>query len=127
MPWHPAQNPHSWECPKSTCAPASNAGGDIGLSFAAGNDAVEYFVQNTPVVKGLMEDENEAEWIVDLTVQADRQNRAGEFAEAWRNSQQKIKADADLDQLVHSTRTLIGERRRGERTAGAADRAGHAA
>lgn len=74
-----------------------------------GAAAVDYFVAHTPVVKGLMADENEAEWIVDLTVQADRQGRTPEFADAWRDSEAKRGADAALARLGNSSQEALDE------------------
>lgn len=69
---------------------------------------MEYFVKCTPVIKGLMDDENEAEWIVDVTVQADRQGRAMEYAEAWQASAQKKETDELLEALISSSDETLG-------------------
>lgn len=67
-------------------------------------------MQNTPVIKGLMEGENEAEWIVDLTVQADRQGKAGEFAGAFAASRHKTVSDEALQSLLRDTPSMLGGR-----------------
>uniref|UniRef100_A0A1D2A9Y0 ABC transporter domain-containing protein n=4 Tax=Auxenochlorella protothecoides TaxID=3075 RepID=A0A1D2A9Y0_AUXPR len=83
--------------------------GQVVYFGTGGQEAVEYFVQNTPVIKGLMEGENEAEWIVDLTVQADRQGKAGEFAGAFAASRHKTVSDEALQSLLRDTPSMLDE------------------
>ena len=46
-----------------------------------GSPAIDYFHSTAPNLAAYNAGENEAEWIVDLTTQADRQGKASEFAE----------------------------------------------
>jgi hypothetical protein len=76
----------------------------------AGKQAVEFFHQSCPALPGLKEGENEAEWIVDLTVQADRQGRSGDFAAAYESSEFKSAADSDIARLLAKAEDLGGLR-----------------
>lgn len=55
-----------------------------------GSQLLNFFHSSFPTLPGLHEGENEAEWIVDLTTQADRQGRADEFADIYEKSDLKI-------------------------------------
>ncbi len=73
--------------------------GQVAYFGPCGAPALEYFHSIVPQANK-NENENEAEWIVDLTTQADRQNKAGEFAAVFAESQQKIDSDFEInDQL----------------------------
>ncbi|EFN51572.1 hypothetical protein CHLNCDRAFT_140061 [Chlorella variabilis] len=65
-----------------------------------GKLAIEYFHTRCPSIAGIKEGENEAEWIVDLTTQADRQGRSVDFAAAFAGSELKAAADKELEQLL---------------------------
>lgn len=43
--------------------------------MVAGNEALEYFRNNNPGAEAMGEGSNEAEWIVNLTTHADRDNK----------------------------------------------------
>ncbi|CAL8464553.1 g4088 [Coccomyxa elongata] len=69
-----------------------------------GNEAVEYF-KAAPLPEGQMmtslaEGANEAEWIVDITTQADRQQRGGMFADMYEASALKAANDEELDGML---------------------------
>ncbi len=64
--YHPGRS-QPWNKPKT----------DPILSYLpAGRLAIDYFHNQCPSLEGLKEGENEAEWIVDLTTQASRGQRA---------------------------------------------------
>lgn len=71
--------------------------GEVAYFGQCGAPALEYFQTIVPQSSKRKEGENEAEWIVDLTTQADRQNKAGEFAAVFSISQQKKEADMEID------------------------------
>ena len=66
----------------------------------AGKQAVDYFHTQCPALEGLKEGGNEAEWIVDLTTQADRRGRAGDFAATYAKSKFKTAADREIEQQL---------------------------
>jgi hypothetical protein len=66
----------------------------------AGKQAVDYFHTQCPALEGLKDGGNAAEWIVDLTTQADRQGRAGDFAAAFAKSEFKAAADREIEQQL---------------------------
>lgn len=80
--------------------------GQVVYFGANGKQAVEFFHQSCPALPGLKEGENEAEWIVDLTVQADRQGRSGDFAAAYESSEFKSAADSDIARLLAKAEDL---------------------
>ena len=53
------------------------AAADTLISRCAGNEALEYFKDNNPGAEPMAEGSNEAEWIVDLTTHADRDDMCG--------------------------------------------------
>jgi hypothetical protein len=57
---------------------------------------VQYFQTQCPALPGLRENEAAAEWIVDLTTQADRQGRASDFAAAYAKSELKAEVDQEI-------------------------------
>ena len=57
---------------------------------ANGSQLLNFFHSMCPSLPGLHDGENEAEWIVDLTTQADRQGRADEFADIYEKSDLKV-------------------------------------
>ena len=61
---------------------------------------MDYFHTQCPSLEGLKDGGNEAEWIVDLTTQADRQGRAGDFAAAYAKSEFKTAADREIEQQL---------------------------
>lgn len=61
-----------------------------------GKLALDYFHTQCPCLAGLKEGENEAEWLVDLTTQADRQGRAADFADTYERSEFKAAADKEI-------------------------------
>jgi hypothetical protein len=70
------------------------------IPLPAGKQAVDYFHTQCPALEGLKDGGNEAEWIVDLTTQADRQGRAGDFAATYANSEFKAAADKQIEQQL---------------------------
>lgn len=64
-----------------------------------GSRAVDYFISTVPDVRSMGLDENEAEWITDLTVKADRHGRSEELAELYRASPVWATASAELEEL----------------------------
>ena len=66
-----------------------------------GSPAIDYFHSTAPNLAAYNAGENEAEWIVDLTTQADRQGKASEFADLFAKSQQKLDGDALIDKQLH--------------------------
>ncbi|PSC74385.1 P-loop containing nucleoside triphosphate hydrolase isoform B [Micractinium conductrix] len=71
-----------------------------------GKLALEYFHTQCPSVPGLKEGENEAEWLVDLTTQADRQGRAADFAAAYAKSEFKTAAYAEIESQLNQASDL---------------------
>lgn len=71
-----------------------------------GPQALNFFHNSCPAVPGLKEGENEAEWIVDLTTQADRQGRALEFSQAFEKSELKAQGDAEIEEHLHDASDL---------------------
>ena len=69
---------------------------------------MDYFHTQCPALGGLKEGGNEAEWIVDLTTQADRQGRAGDFAATYAKSQYKVAADAEIEKQLAAHSDLGG-------------------
>ncbi|KAL4421764.1 hypothetical protein ABPG77_009747 [Micractinium sp. CCAP 211/92] len=74
--------------------------GQVAYFGPNGRLAIDYFHNQCPSLDGLKEGENEAEWIVDLTTQADRQGRAGDFAAAYAKSELKAAADAEIERQL---------------------------
>lgn len=79
-----------------------------GTAYFGENGAValNYFHTSCPVVDNLREGENEAEWIVDLTTQADRQNRGDEFVNLFAKSELKAQGDKEIDRMLSVSSTL---------------------
>lgn len=65
-----------------------------------GTPALDYFHSAVPNLAAYNQSENEAEWIVDLTTQADRQGKASEFASMFDKSQQKLDGDALIEKQL---------------------------
>ncbi|PRW20409.1 P-loop containing nucleoside triphosphate hydrolase [Chlorella sorokiniana] len=61
-----------------------------------GKQALDYFHRQCPCLEGVKDGENEAEWLVDLTTEADRQNRVADFAAAYERSEFKAAADKEI-------------------------------
>jgi ATP-binding cassette, subfamily G (WHITE), member 2 len=74
-----------------------------------GSRALNFFHSACPLLPGLKEGENEAEWIVDLTTQADRQGRAEEFAAAYDKSDLKLQGDEEIDAQIAAGSQLHAE------------------
>ena len=92
--------------------------GQVVYFGAAGSSAVDYFHSAVPNVATLGDGDNEAEWIVDLTTQADRQGKSSEFAALFEKSQQKLDGDKMIDgqlaqasQLDEEARSQLAVRR----------------
>jgi hypothetical protein len=60
-------------------------------------------------VSGLKEGENEAEWIVDVTTLADRQNRQDTFIRAFEKSEHKSIMDKEISHIHESRHTMISQ------------------
>ncbi len=71
--------------------------GEMAYFGPSGAPALEYFESIVPQAAKRKEGDNEAEWIVDLTTQADRQNKAGEFATVFLASQRKVEAEFEIN------------------------------
>ena len=71
--------------------------GQVAYFGPSGQPAIDYFHASVPNVASFNEGENEAEWIVDLTTQADRLGKAGEFAATFAKSQPKLDGDELID------------------------------
>lgn len=83
-------------------------GGKAAYSGPNGKAAIDYF-RNSAVCKGvaaLAPGQNEAEWIVDLTVKADRQGRAGELAEAFASSDRCAEEREELESALGNSEAL---------------------
>jgi ABC-type multidrug transport system ATPase subunit len=76
-----------------------------------GSVVLEYFhsVAPTSNVSGLKEGENEAEWIVDVTTLADRQNRQDTFIRAFEKSEHKSIMDKEISHIHESRHTMISQ------------------
>lgn len=61
---------------------------------------MDYFHTHCPALEGLKDGGNEAEWIVDLTTQADRQGRTGDFAASYAKSELKTAAEKEIEQQL---------------------------
>lgn len=77
-------------------------------SLSAGPAAVQYFQTQSPALPGLRENEAAAEWIVNLTTQADRQGRAADFAAIYAKSELKAEADQETAAQLAQASTLGG-------------------
>jgi ATP-binding cassette, subfamily G (WHITE), member 2 len=86
--------------------------GEVVYFGESGGAALEYFQSIVPQASKRKEGDNEAEWIVDLTTQADRQNKAGEFAAVFSKSQVKIDADAEINNQLSLVSELDEDARR---------------
>jgi ABC-type multidrug transport system ATPase subunit len=86
--------------------------GEMAYFGKSGAPALEYFQSIVPQASKRKEEENEAEWIVNLTTQADRQNKAGEFASVFSKSQQKVECDLELNNQLSSISELDEDARR---------------
>ncbi|KAL4431462.1 hypothetical protein ABPG75_006718 [Micractinium tetrahymenae] len=74
--------------------------GQVAYFGPNGKMAIEYFRDQCPHLEGLKDGENEAEWIVDLTTQADRQGRAADFGAAYAKSELKTAAEAEIERQL---------------------------
>lgn len=75
--------------------------GNVAYFGENGAVALNYFHTACPSVTNLREGENEAEWIVDLTTQADRQGKAEEFGAAFESSDLKRQGDEEIEHQLH--------------------------
>ncbi|GAB4821435.1 hypothetical protein N2152v2_008481 [Parachlorella kessleri] len=66
----------------------------------------DYFHTQCPTVPGIREGDNLAEWIVDLTTQADWKGEAEEFAAAFAGSDLKRIADAEITEQLQQSSML---------------------
>lgn len=80
----------------------------------AGSQALDYFHSSCPEVSAIKDGENEAEWIVDLTTQADRQDKASIFAEIFASSELKAKMDREIYALMMEGKSEISGNSRDE-------------
>jgi ATP-binding cassette subfamily G (WHITE) protein 2 len=74
--------------------------GQVAYFGPCGAPALDYFHKTVPNLAAHKEGENEAEWIVDLTTQADRQGKASEFADLFSQSQNKLDGDYLIEQQL---------------------------
>lgn len=76
-----------------------------------GSVVLNYFHTVAPSsnVSGLKEGENEAEWIVDVTTLADRQNRQDTFIRAFEKSEQKSQLDKEILRIHDKKHVVISE------------------
>lgn len=76
-----------------------------------GSVVLDYFHTVAPSsnVSGLKEGENEAEWIVDVTTLADRQNRQDTFIKAFSKSEHKSIADKEIARIHEDRHIIISE------------------
>ena len=81
-----------------------------------GSVVLEYFHSVAPSshVTGLKEGENEAEWIVDVTTLADRQNRQDIFIQAFEKSEHKSIMEKEISRLHESKHILISQQTKKE-------------
>lgn len=76
-----------------------------------GSVVLDYFhsVAPTSNVSGLKEGENEAEWIVDVTTLADRQNRQDIFISAFEKSEHKSIMDKEISRIHEDKHMIISQ------------------
>ena len=80
-----------------------------------GSVALNYFHEVTnamssgTAISGLKEGENEAEWIVDITTLADRQQRQQHFIDAFNKSELKKKCSEEIDRIHREDNMVIDE------------------
>lgn len=71
-----------------------------------GSMALNYFHSVAATVDDLREDQNEAEWIVDITTLADRQNKTDDFIQAFAKSDLKVQGDKAIETMLHLSSTI---------------------
>ena len=86
--------------------------GQVAYFGENGSMALNFFHTSCPNVSTLREGENEAEWIVDLTTQADRQGKAGDFAAAFSKSDLKVIGDREIDDQLNAVSDLSEDARK---------------
>ena len=86
--------------------------GEVVYFGQCGTPALDYFHSIVPQSAKAKVGENEAEWIVDLTTQADRQNKAGDFAAVFAQSQQKRDSDMEINNQLSLVSELDEDARR---------------
>ena len=75
-----------------------------------GAKAIEYFHSIAPSdVEGLKEGENESEWIVNMTTNADRQGKSHIFTDAFDKSEARVLGDKEIEDQLHLSSTLDEE------------------